>query len=249
MSYIAQATSKTPALVIYLLDISLSMYQPLGDRRRIDVVMDALDAAVGQMVFRSTKGSRIAPRYRMALFAYNDQTYDVFQGIQSVDRVAHMGLPELEPARTTDTARGFEAVERLLETELPAMTNHPAPIVCHITDGEYTGQDPEPAVRRIMQMAVPDGHVLVQNIFISDTVLTEPIADLRRWPGILPETVLTDEYARKLRAISSPLPDSYRAMIVESGYRLDPRAVMMLPGASPDLVSMGLQISSATPIR
>ena len=45
MPYDIMATGKTSALIIYLLDVSTSMSQPLGNKRRIDVVMDALTAA------------------------------------------------------------------------------------------------------------------------------------------------------------------------------------------------------------
>lgn len=249
MPYQVLATSRTPALIIYLLDVSASMNQLLGDRRRIDVVGDALQAALRQMVFRSTKGSRISSRYRIAFFAYSDHVYDLLDGIKPVDQVARLGVPQLSPMRTTETAKAFAQAERLLRAELPSLQNCPGPLVCHMTDGENTGEDPEPIVRRIMQMAVPDGHVLVENIFISDRVLSKPIADPRKWPGILPDTKLTSNYACKLQAISSPVPGSYRMMMLEMGYGLGPRALMLLPGANPELVAMGFQMSAATPYR
>lgn len=250
MAYEAMATGKTPALVVYLLDVSASMAQPLGGRQRIDVVGEALAATVRQMIFRSTKGARVAPRYRIALFAYSDQVYDLLDGARPVgDLVNRPFPPELTPLRTTDTARGFQAVERLLERELPHLQESPAPLVCHMTDGEFTGADPEPVVRRIMQMRVPDGHVLVENIYIADQMLPEPVLDPARWEGIGPGTPLGDPYAAKLRAISSPLPQSYRMQMLEHNYRLAPGAVMLLPGTSPDLVALGLQMSASTPVR
>lgn len=249
MPYEVLATSRTPALIIYLLDVSASMGQSLGRRRRIDVVGDALQAALRQMVFRSTKGSRLSPRYRIAMLAYSDHVYDLLGGIQPVDRVAQLGVPELSPMRSTETAKAFAQAEKLLRSELPNLQNCPAPLICHMTDGENTGEDPEPIVRRIMQMAVPDGHVLVENIFISNKVLPKPIADPQKWPGILPDTKLKSSYARKLRAMSSPIPENYRRMMLEMGYHLDPRALMLLPGMNPELVAMGFQMSAATPYR
>ena len=249
MPYEILATSITPMLYIYLLDVSLSMSQPLGERRRIDVVMDALGATLRQMVYRSTKGRILSPRYRIAMYAYSDHVYDLLDGVKSVEYVARLGVPVLSTMHTTETAKAFAQAEKLLQAELPNLQGCPAPLVCHMTDGENTSKDPEPIVRRIMQMAVPDGHVLVENIFISDQILPKSVGDPYRWPGILPNTRLTNDYARKLRAMSSPLPASYRQMMLEMNYHLDSRALMLLPGMNPELVAMGFQMSSSTPFR
>lgn len=249
MPYSVLATAKTPSLIIYLLDVSASMFQPLGEKQRITVVTDALTAALRQMIFRSTRGGRLSPRYRVSMLAYSDHVYDLLDGIKTIGEVAHMGVPELSPMRTTDTANAFLKAERILQAELPNLQDGPAPLVCHMTDGEYTGDDPEPIVRRIMAMSVPDGNVLVENIFISDRVLAEQIRDPNKWPGILPDTPLGSDYARKLRDVSSPVPPSYREMMQENNYSLAPGAVMLLPGTTPELVAMGFQMSAATPVR
>lgn len=249
MSYEVLATSRNPALIIYLLDVSVSMSQPLGDRRRIDVVVDALTAALRHMIYRSTKGGRLAPRYRIAMLAYSDYVYDLLDGVKTIEQVAYMGVPELSPMRTTETDKAFAQAEKLLLAELPNLRAAPAPLVCHMTDGEYTGADPEPIARRIMQMSVPDGTVLVENIFISDSVLKDSIGDPARWPGILPATELASQYAIKLRAMSSPLPESYRTALNESNYHLASGAQMLLPGTNAELVALGFQMSAATPVR
>ena len=249
MPYEVLATSKTPALIIYLLDVSASMSMELGERKRIDAVTDALQAALRQMVFRCTKGSLLSPRYRIAMFAYSDHVYDLLDGIQLIEPVVRLGVPELSPMRTTETAKAFAQAEKLLQTELPNLQDCPAPLICHMTDGENTGEDPMPVVQRIMQMSVPDGHVLVENIFISDKILPKSVADPHKWSGILPNTRLTDDFARKLRAMSSPVPHSYRTMMLEMGYNLDPNALMLFPGINPELIAMGFQMSAATPVR
>jgi hypothetical protein len=246
MPYDLMATAKSPAFIIYVLDVSASMSQRLDQRRRLDVVMQALGAAIKQMVYRSTKGMRVSSRYRLAMYAYSDHVYDLLDGVKTIDQLAARGVPELPLMRSTDSARAFSQVEKLLLQELPSMQQCPAPLVCHMTDGEYTGDDPEPIVRRIMNMSVPDGKVLVENIFISDSLLTESINDAQRWPGILPSTRFTNRYAEKLRAMSSTIPESYRIMMLESGYNVAKDAVMMLPGLNPELVEMGFVMSMST---
>src|ERR1044072_7925960 len=163
MPYTVLATRETPMLIIYLLDISASMNQPLGGRRRIDVVVDALQAAIDEMVFRSTKGKIISPRYRIAVLAYSERLFTGLEGvIQTVDKVAKVKLGQLSTGGTTETAKAFAWAEKLLADELPKLGDCPAPLVCHMTDGEYSGTDPEPIVRRIRAMSVPDGNVLVE---------------------------------------------------------------------------------------
>lgn len=242
------ATSNTPALVIYLLDVSASMVQPLGDKRRIDIIMESLEMIVKQMIFRSTKGSIIMPRYRIAMFAYSDHVYDLLDGIKGVDKIVDYGIPELSPMLTTETAKAFREAEKCLRDELDNLQECPAPLVCHLTDGEYTGEDPEPIARRIMQTTVPDGGVLVENIFLSDDILDEPIKDPNLWPGIMPETQLANKYARKLQRMSSVIPESYRMIMREHNFHLSQEAMMLFPAMTRELVAMGFQMSAATPM-
>jgi len=253
MPYQVEATSQTPALVIYLLDVSASMGRPLGKKRRIDVVADALQAAITEMVYRSDKGGVIAPRYRLAMYAYSTDVYDLLGGVKTIDQVTRLGgAPRLELLQATDTAKGFAYVERLLERELPQMQGHPAPLVCHMTDGEYTGADPEPVAKRIMQMTVPDGNVLVENVFISDAILPKPIHDLKTWEGITPRTRFaggrSGAYAEKLRSISSIMPETYRQMMREFGYDLASGSYLMFPGTTPEMVEMAFLMSTNTPV-
>jgi serine/threonine protein kinase len=245
--YAAVATRLTPALAIYLLDLSGSMGLPLGTRKRIDIVNEALSKTIERMVFGSTRGTVVSPRYRVAVFGYSDRVYDLSGGVRSVDElVAGSYIPELVPLSTTDTARGFAEVEKLLMAELPNLQNCPAPIVCHLTDGESSGDDPEPVVERIKSMTIPDGPVLVENVFVSDRGLLKPIENVMQWGGITTETPLLTPYAEKLRRMSSTLPSSYRIGLNEFGFTLRPDAVMMLPGSSLELVKLAFQMSGMT---
>ncbi|KOO37345.1 vWA domain-containing protein [Priestia koreensis] len=254
MKYNIQATQQTPAYIIYLLDISASMNQLMESKgehkRRMDVVTDALHAAIRQMVFRSTKGSRLSPRYRISILAYSDNVFDVLGGVKGIDEVARMKpLENIPTQRLTNTAKAFEQAEKILLEELPNLQNCPAPLICHMTDGAFTGEDPTPVVKRIMNLHVPDGNVLVENIFISDEIVSSPVENSKKWPGIMPATELDEEYGNKLKMLSSPLPESYREMMMETGYKIQPGALMMLPGTNADLVSLGFQMSAATPVR
>jgi hypothetical protein len=251
MSYEMLATSQSPALIIYVLDVSGSMSMLMdtneGRKKRVEVVTDALYVALQQMVFRSTKGGRVSPRYRLAMFAYSNEVYDVLGGIKTIDQVAAMGVPELQALQATNTAEAFAHVEKLLQSELPNLASCPAPLVCHMTDGEYNGDDPEPIIRRIMNMGNPDGNVLVENIFISERILPQEVESASQWAGVALDTPLRNKYARRLRDLSSPIPASYRVMMLEQGYQIGENALMLLPGESQDLIEMGFAMSMSTP--
>lgn len=249
MSYTALANTKQPALIIYVLDVSSSMNQLFGSRKRIEIVQEALHTALRKAIFFSTKGRRVSPRYQIAIYTYSDRVVNMFNGTRSITEIAQEGLPRLAlHGGDTDPASAFLEVDRLLNDLNLGDKKGPAPLVCHMTDGEYTRADPEPAIRQIMQKNTPDGTVLVENIFISDKILTEPVSDPITWRGITPETPLLTNYARKLRACSSPLPTLYREQMAESGYAIAANAVMMIPGSTPDLVEMGFVMSTATPV-
>ncbi len=252
--YTQVATATTPALIVYLIDISRSMTLPLGNKRRIDVVRDALAVTLRRMVFLSTRGSRISPRYHVAVLAYSTNVYDLIGGIQSIDRLANLDVPQFQTDTLTDTAMGFRRVLEVLQANLSRYANSPAPLICHLTDGEFNGEDPSPIVKQIRSLRVNDGSVLVENIFINDKVMISGgIGDLRTWQGITTATRFTDDnigkYAALLRNMSSPLPTSYHSVMNEQGYRISPSAIMMLPGTDMSLIEMGFVMSSSTRVR
>ena len=120
------------------------------------------------------------------------------------------------------------------------MQDSPAPLICHMTDGEYnTGGDPEPIAKRIMGMSVPDGNVLIENIFVTDKALTTQISDPKSWGGVNDETQLASPYAETLLRLSSEIPATYASVMAEMGYRLTPGARMFFPGNAPEIVELG----------
>lgn len=246
MPYNIPATAKTPALVIYLLDVSGSMEEKLDGRTRIDHVNAALNGVLTQMVFRSTKGMVISPRYRIALIAYSDTPMDLLGGVCTVDVIAQRGSPTLRAQRTTDTYAAFLKARELLQQELSAPVNCPAPLVCHMTDGAYTGNDPEPIARELMGMRNADGNVLVQNIFIGNNLTSAPIGEPTEWPGVCAEAEIANPHAARLFRMSSELPEGYAAMMADEGYSLQPGSRMLYPAASAELVQLAFAVSGAT---
>lgn len=249
MSYSLVATGSTPALVIYLLDMSASMANADNQISRIEAVNDALYKTILRMLQRSKKGSVFSPRYRVAILAYNDRVFDLLDGIQSISKFLELGIPQLVPRGKTNTGLAFTYVEELLRSELINLQNCPVPVICHMTDGEYTDEDPEPIAQQIMQIAVPDGNILVENIFVDESILVEPVGDIYHWKGVTDENQLATPYAKKLFRMSSIIPPSYRDVLVAMGYEVfSSNARMMIPASDHELMSFGFVMSGATPI-
>jgi hypothetical protein len=247
MTYELVATQKTPALIIYLLDISGSMNRPLDGAPRIAHVNKALEKVLVRMVRRSTKGELVAARYRVAMIAYSNKVLNLLRGIETIDKVARRGAPQLEASNATDTAAAFDLAHQLLKAELPGLSGHPAPMICHMTDGEYSGADPEPIAREIMQMSNEDGNVLIENIFIGEGLTKQPVDDAQRWPGVLSPAELNNPAVTKLYNMSSPLPLRYAQAIHQDGYSLQPGVKMLFPAATQELIELAFTMSGATP--
>lgn len=256
-SYLNVATSDNKALVIYLLDVSWSMGAPMqGSKSRLEVVMDSLRLVLTEMVQRSLRQNKIRPRYRVAMIAYSDKLWDVLDGIKTVDLIK--GVPNLLPQERTNTAKGFKYVKKILEEDIKNWSSMdlekcPAPLIVHMTDGvlnEIT-EDPEPVVKQIREIAVPDGNVLVENIYISNDIsISTP--EINNWPGYEHGQDLKNPYGNKLLAMSSKLPESYRKLINEhqtsTSLKLTQGAAMMFPGVNPEFVRQAFAINGVSSI-
>jgi hypothetical protein len=249
MFYTQPATFLTPALVIYLIDASYSMNDPCGPSTKIDIVNRALREAIKDMVRRSIRDGVVLPRYKIAIFAYNTQVLDVLDGICDLPELVKHGVPVISADGETDTAAGFMAVEALLQAHLANFQASPAPIICHLTDALITANNPTSIVRRIQGMAVEDGSVLVENVYVADNMLRSPVDDWSQWPGVSKPKQLTNDYARFLFQLSSPLPETYRQNMNNYGYHLERGAALFFPGTHTELVRLAFAISTATMLK
>jgi uncharacterized protein YegL len=247
--YSQPATTLTPALVIYVIDASDSMNDPCEHATRIEMVNQALRAAVKDLVRRSMRDGVVQRRYRLAIFAYSTLVIDVLGGIRDLPELLRSGVPELSAGGVTDTAQAFDAVGKLLEAHLTEYQHSPAPLVCHLTDGVFTTSDPSSAILKIQRMRVSDGPVLVENVYFADHMLRRPPANWQEWGGVLRATDLADDYARYLYGLSSLMPETYRQNINNYGYHLQPGTALFFPGMHSDLIRLAFAISSATQLK
>lgn len=249
MLYTQPATSLTPALIIYLIDASHSMNDLCGSMTKIDLVNRALRDVIKDMVRRSMRDGIVQRRYKVAILAYSSEVVDVLGGIRDLPDLVREGTPILSAGGETDTTAGFAAVETLLQENIARFQSYPAPLVCHLTDALFTESDPSSLIKRIQTMTVNDGPVLIENVYVADKMLRASVPDWHTWGGVTKPGQLTNEYARLLFHLSSPLPETYRQNINNYGYHLQSGATLFFPGAHTDLVRLAFAVSSATQLK
>jgi hypothetical protein len=90
-------------------------------------------------------------------------------------------------------------------------------MVINITDGEATDGDPSAPASALKALSSNDGEVLLFNVHLSSE---------RAAPIEFPdeETLLPDQYAQLLFAMSSTLPPHMRNIAHQEGYRVSERA-------------------------
>ncbi len=253
-TYTKMVTATSPAFIVYLIDISSSMHAQQGQQIDIDVVHKAFERNMMQLLFLSTRGHRVSPRYHIAILAYNQKVYDLIDGIQPIDKVFEMDIPPFvtDADASNDTYTAFLTVEEMLHTHLHRYEASPPPLVCHVTSGAYAGQDPTEVINRIRGMRVKDGNVLVEHIYVNNMpMLVTPPHDVRQWSGVTLNTEFTDNhagrYAQKLREMSSPIPLIYQREAInrKRKYSIASDAIMLFPAHDVALLDMGFEISIA----
>lgn len=249
MQYTILANAAKPALVIYLIDVSGSMGDELEGNPKIEHVNQAIEQVLKKMVQRSLKGETLSPRYKLMMIAYSDDCLDVLGGVKSIKEVVKIGSPKLSATNSTNTAKAFELALKYLRQLLPKLDGFPAPMICHLTDGNFTDEDPYPIAYEIMQMGNNDGNVLIENIYVGPNLTKQPITDVRSWPGIMSVSELSDPYVQKLFHMSSALPETYAKEISQEGYNLKPGCKMLIPGTNKKLIELAFTMSSSTPTR
>lgn len=251
------STSDHPATIILLVDISGSMKAVMPDgNKRIDVAKDAIQTAYAKMIERSLRQGKIHPRYRVGMIAYSTELYDVYGelgSIVTIDKLKDEGIPSISPQQTTNMAKAFRYANKVIEDDLKTWTQEwlekcPPPLVINLTDCEFDedNQDPVEFARKLQEISVPDGNVLVENIFITDQIKL-PSTSVLDWKGYKFSDSTGDPYGDKLLSMSSPIPASYAQLMSEqAGLKIREGTAMMFPGINKEFIKTGFAMSNVT---
>jgi hypothetical protein len=245
MAYTAEVSRSNPSAFVFLIDQSRSMEEPFGGgqgKRKADGVADAINRLLQNLVIKCAKGEGINDYYVIGVIGYGAKVVPAFGGalagkfLVPISEVANNptrveertkkvddgagGLIDqtikfpvwLEPVMENGTPMGeaFTMAHQLLQTWI---ANHPdsyPPIVINITDGEYNN-DPTAEAQKLVSLGTSDGNTLLFNCHISGHTIA---------PVVFPnsDAGLPDDWARKLFALSSLLPQSMSDSAIGEGY-------------------------------
>jgi hypothetical protein len=245
MPYETIPTTENPAYIIFVIEINKSLKTRIGKHSRLRLIHRLLDISLAQMMFRIPGGQEGLSAYRVAIITAGDKAKGLFDGFLPADDILKRGIPQFDPSGSnTDAVGAFHRTIELLQKELPKIQNSPAPIVVHLPAGKPTGAI-EPMAKRIMSMRVPDGNVLIENIYVGNSISDEPIADPFQWSGVL--LFNKDSSSGNFLNASSGIPNSYCSTMRHAGFNLDTWALMTVPGHVLDLLELGFYLALSGP--
>ena len=277
--YSAQITRANPTCIILLVDQSGSMADPLnGDEvvRKADFVADVVNHTLHDLVIRCTKTEEVRNYYYISVIGYGRNVNSALAGVLAdrmtapVAEVAEYplrvetrfkrvpdgtgGIVEM-PVRVpvwihpvadggTPMCQAFSRAKGVIERWLKEHPRGFPPTVLHLTDGESGDGDPTSLGREIMSLGTDDGHVLLFNCHVSS----------RRSSKIeypIDSSSLTDNFARTLFQISSPLPVNFLAAARQLGVKVEEGSKGFVFNADPSSVvqfyEIGTSLTGMTP--
>lgn len=240
ITYTKQATKNGPALILFVLDLSLPEQSTLTADQKIRGIQDYLRRVCVRMVQFATKGRIIAKRYRLSIIGYHATMTDLLGGIQDLETLAQNGIPQIALQPGINPTAAFTYVTQLLQEELPLLENSPAPLVCHLIDNDIPiDTELTAAITGLMQLAVPDGNVLIENILLSYCFAKQKRSS-NDWAGVIYPEQLPDNNATQWFTLSSTFPHSYLLNLNEYGYTMKPGCKMLLPRDCLDVAELAL---------
>jgi len=247
MPYSAEISRTNPSCFLFMIDQSGSMQHPFpsaeGQKPKSEALADAINRLLQNLVIKCAKSEGIRDYYEVGVIGYGGAGIGpAFGGhlagkaLVPISVIGKTPLRVEERTRKSDDGAGgiinqkikfpiwfepkagggtpmCEAFDKAHNTLAKWILTHQKsfpPIVINISDGKPTDGSPVRAAYDLMSLATIDGEVLLFNLLISSA---------RMRPVEFPESdlSLSDEFARMLFSISSPLPEYMRRMLADEG--------------------------------
>jgi hypothetical protein len=254
MPYSAEISRAHPSCLLFLIDQSGSMSDGFGGevgRIKSERLADAINRLLFELTIRCTKSQTEGIRnyYDIGVIGYGSRVGPALGGPLAGRDLVPIAEVGDNPARVEDRRRKVEdgtggLIEQTVKFAIwfdPVanggtpmcqalrqarsilqswVQQHPSsfpPIVINITDGEATDGDPRSPAEEIRALETQDGQVLLFNLHLSSNP-GEPV--------LYPESDvgLSDQFARQLFEMSSPLPPHIRETAQSAGYAVGPQS-------------------------
>lgn len=218
MTYQQEISRQHPACIMFLVDQSGSMMEPLGGDETVSKchgVADAINKILLELILKSVKSHEEGPRhfFDIGMIGYGDQVGSVLGGdldgkelVSIVELTQHPLEPDqpkwLQPHADGPTPMGA-AISHAGGVLSAWANDHPEsfpPIVINISDGAPT-DEVDVWVQRLTSINTEDGNLLLFNLNISR--FADPPVMFPASPDALP-----NEFAKTLFGWSSVLPPS-----------------------------------------
>jgi hypothetical protein len=215
-------------------------------RKKAEVVADALNRLLRELAIKCAKEGGVRDYFHVAVIGYGGRVGSVFGGelagkdLVPLSQVARYpsrvdermkkvpdgagGLVEqatkmpvwVEPfgQNGTPMCQAFAQARSLVDSFLTMYPDCFPPVVLNLTDGESTDGDPSQEAAKLRDLASTDGNVLLFNLHVSTQGGQATV-----FPGESRE--LSDDYARTLFAMSSPLPPHMRNYATQEGIAVE----------------------------
>lgn len=234
MAYEQEISRQHPACIMFLVDQSGSMMEPLGGDETVSKchgVADAINKILLELILKSVKSHDEGPRhfFDIGMIGYGATVGSVLGGeltgrdlVSIVELTQHPLVPDqpkwLEPRADGPTPMGA-AISTAGATLARWANEHSEsfpPIVINISDGAPT-DDVDVWVQRLTSVSTSDGHLLLFNLNVSR--FADPPLMFPSSPDALP-----NDFAKTLFGWSSPLPPSMfreaaQSRVLEPGAR------------------------------
>lgn len=259
MTYSKPITREYPSCLLFIIDQSASMAQPFAGTtmKKDQAVADIVNRLIDVIGLKCTNGTTIRHYFDIGIIKYSDQAVSQFLDEESKPYFRSIGWIYENPINLDDVMGGtdpqwiipesdgltamhsaFSLAKNMLERWVNGHPKSYPPTVFHISDGDFTDQDPSDLAEEIKTLQTEDGNVLIYNIHISET----------NQIGILfadSTDDLPDGYGIRLFKMSSVLPEKIREKIY-AVKRLDlsPEAKAFVYNGDPTLLAQCLDIGT-----
>jgi hypothetical protein len=259
MTYSKPITREYPSCLLFMIDQSASMSESFAGTtmRKDQAVAQIVNHLIDVIGLKCTKGDTVRHYFDVGIIKYNHEAVSQFfdeasrPDFQSINWIYEnpVNLDEVitghDPQWIVPKSEGvtamhsaFSLAKNMLERWIKGHPNSYPPTVFHISDGDYTDQDPTALAEEIKALKTENGQVLVYNISITK---------IKQTGIVFPDSIdnLPDKYGIMLFKMSSVIPETIKEKIYAlTKLNLEPQARAFVYNADPTLLAQCLDIGT-----